>query len=126
MLDQPVDAGARRLGHRLGEPFGLDRHAVERLERRHEAELRQRRRPQLGREVADLLEHAHDLVVQLVERLAVDALAAQQPQVQQHGRQDLRELLVQRLGVAPPVVLLRVEQVAEAATLLEQGRASGR
>jgi hypothetical protein len=58
--------------------------------------------------------------VHLVEPGAVDGLVSERPQVDEDRRQHLGELLVQRLGVTPAVVLLRVEQMAEAA------RASGR
>ena len=66
-----------------------------------------------------------DLGLQLVERAVVGAVAAHHPQAHEHGGEDLRRLLVQRVGEPPAVVLLRVEQAAETGALLEQAPAVG-
>ena len=125
MLDEAIDAGAQGLRERLGHARGLDRDVVARLERRDEAQLRERRRAQGRRHSAQLLEHADDLGLQLVERAVVGAVAADHPQAHEHGGEDLGELLVQRLGEPAAVVLLRVEQAAEAGALIEQAVAVG-
>ena len=128
-LDQAVRARTERLGKRLGDVHGLDREAVsgvagERLQRGHEAELGQRRGPQLAGQLPHVVEHADDLRVELVERSIgrAQVLAAEHPQAEQHRRERLRELLVQGLRHTPAIVLLIVEQPAEPSSAARAAR----
>jgi hypothetical protein len=131
LLDDAEDRGLQRIrqGPRDGGHVEVDAAALlvedalgERLEGGSEPELVEGRRSQRARHVAQVSEHADDLAVQVVERdgPVVRGVAAEHPQPEQNGGEHLREVLLQLLGHPSPVLLLRIQEVAESGALLQQ------
>ena len=95
------------------DPGRLDEGLDEPLERRHEAEIVQRLRPQLDRQAANVLQRRHDELPQLRQRrrLVLGVLDRLEPE--QDGRERLAGLVVQLACEPAPLALLSLDHAPQ-------------